>query len=132
MHRGTFAKRVGLLLLALLALAVTFLLGGYAGVRTERETQKMYLESISSLNALAQYRSSSEIARHLRNGRNEQAQCTAEIVASIVVAEVRHCLANGSCRPLVLEAIQREHPELLSPNAELGFRIYASGEKCNS
>eukprot|EP01038_Epipyxis_sp_PR26KG_P018225 gene18225-25638_t len=120
---------VGALIVVAIA-AASFLFGRYAATQVAMQERQLREEALAGARALTSYRSAADIAIHVRAGNYVKAQCTAELVASIMLTELRACLANSSCRYIVIDHVQRDAPEVLAPDAELGFRVYVPGELC--
>jgi hypothetical protein len=139
MSAGTTAKRarqtlwLKALLGAIVLLAVasaSYVFGRFAATQVALQERQLREDALAGGRALTSYRSAADIAIYVRAGDYVKAQCTAELVASIMLTQLRACLDNSSCRYIVIDHVQRDAPEVLLPGAELGFRFYAPGELC--
>ncbi|MES2536133.1 MAG: hypothetical protein V4632_09705 [Pseudomonadota bacterium] len=94
--------------------------------RSERET---YL--LLNLNAIASYASYAEISAQISDGKLNQAKCTANVVASGHLRQVKECLGQRGCRDVIYDEVKKRAPELLD-GSKLKFTYYENAEACFS
>jgi len=118
------------------ALVLVLGLGGFhigRGVGEDSARQKFEKETylLLNLNAVASYVSYAEMSAQISDGKLNQAKCTANVVASAHLRQVKECLGQRGCRDAIYDEVKKLAPELLD-ESKLKFTYYENAEACFS
>lgn len=125
----TTLKFVSIALLLLGIMLAAFQWGRSVGVSSANLSFRRIENRLTNLNALAAHGTNVKISEHLSADKRVQAKCLADLLASAYARQVRSCLADQQCRPLVVDEVTSEAPELLGSTNER-FRYYEERESC--
>ena len=123
--------RIGqILTVGIIGLAI-FHAGRNVGVNAAeaQAENKNYL--LMNLNAVASYVSYAKMAEQIGDQRINEAKCTANVVASAHLRQVKECLMISGCRQFIYDEVQKSAPEILV-GADLKFTYYEDSEACFS
>jgi hypothetical protein len=128
----TTLKYSGLLVASLGIFLLAFLWGRSVGVKSANYSFTRVAERVTNLNALAAYNSHAKISEKTAQvGTLEEARCLAELAASAFARQVKVCLGNAECKPLIYDEVKVDAPELLESSIQR-FHYYREGESCQS